>query len=77
MTKMEREHRKMNAIQKIKSVRPSSESSEVVSLNYVEITPCLKEVDKIWTNWLNGPSSAQIELDEIRLETRRFHFSAA
>ena len=88
LSKMEKEHRKMNVRatylrerhrqEREKEGRNNGDSSSSKlmtltsssALNYVEITPCLKEVDKIWTQWLGqGESEAenvQVELEEIR-----------
>lgn len=75
LSKMEKEHRKMNI--KASYLRERQEdgcfvngesAARLSSLDYVEITPCLKEVDKIWTQWLLTGQSAsiQVNLDEIR-----------
>ena len=71
LSKMEKEHRKMNIKASYLRERQdgcvNGESARSSNLDYVEITPCLKEVDKIWTQWLNDQSiSIQMNLEEIR-----------
>lgn len=65
LIKMEKENRKMSlkalyVMDKRLNPKPN--------LNYPEITPCLKEVDKIWDNWLGleENSEGMPKLDEIR-----------
>lgn len=84
LSKMENEHRKMNIKASYLKERQEKlglgggvdvrDARRGNDLDYVEITPCLKEVDKIWTEWLlldaqcHSTSSTRplVDLDEIR-----------
>lgn len=71
LSKMEKEHRKMNLKANYLRDRQHVDERRLAdkyNLNYVEITPCLKEVDKIWTKWLDEKAS-RVELKEIRYKT--------
>ena len=65
---MEKENRKLNIIAMF-AIKNNRASNDLTSLNYIEITPCLKEVDGIWQTFLDKDSEEVVEI--VDLETIR------
>ena len=68
LIKMEKENRKLN-IRAMFAIKNKRASNDLTSLNYIEITPCLKEVDGIWQSFLDKDSEELVEI--VDLETIR------
>lgn len=68
LLKMEKENLKMS--NRAKFASQYKLDLDKANFNYVEITPCLKEVDKIWQNWLaldeDSDEFKNINFDEIQ-----------
>ena len=51
------------------SARQDAAEVKRVKLDYEEITPCLKEVTRIWESMLNTPDRVNVQFDMHKIHT--------